>query len=54
MSVVAGGGAHILVVDDESAILRIVRANLLQHGYRVETARPRRGRSPPTRPTTPI
>ena len=38
MSVVAGGGAHILVVDDESAILRIVRANLLQHGYRVETA----------------
>jgi two-component system KDP operon response regulator KdpE len=32
------GGARILVVDDEPAILRVVRANLTRHGYRVETA----------------
>ena len=31
-------GARILVVDDEPAILRVVRANLARHGYRVETA----------------
>jgi two-component system KDP operon response regulator KdpE len=31
-------GARILVVDDEPAILRVVRANLTRHGYRVETA----------------
>ena len=33
-----GEGARVLVVDDEPAILRIVRANLTRHGYRVETA----------------
>ena len=33
-----GEGARVLVVDDEPAILRIVRANLARHGYRVETA----------------
>ena len=38
MSGATGGGARILVVDDEPAILRIVRANLQHHGYRVETA----------------
>lgn len=39
MSGAAGAeGARILVVDDEAAILRIVRANLARHGYRVETA----------------
>lgn len=30
--------AQILVVDDEPAILRAVRINLLRHGFRVETA----------------
>ena len=32
------GGAHILVVDDEPAILRAVRTNLAGHDFRVETA----------------
>ncbi len=31
-------GARILVVDDERAILRVVRTNLLYHGFGVETA----------------
>lgn len=31
-------GAHILVVDDEPAILRAVRTNLLRHGFQVDTA----------------
>ena len=31
-------GARILVVDDEPAILRAVRANLGRHGFRVDTA----------------
>jgi two-component system, OmpR family, KDP operon response regulator KdpE len=31
-------GARVLVVDDEPAILRVVRVNLTRHGYRVETA----------------
>ncbi|MBI2774035.1 MAG: response regulator transcription factor [Chloroflexi bacterium] len=31
-------GASILVVDDEPAILRLVRTNLRAHGYQVETA----------------
>ena len=31
-------GARILVVDDEPAILRTVRANLARHGFRVDTA----------------
>lgn len=31
-------GAHILVVDDEPAIVRAVRANLTRHGFQVETA----------------
>lgn len=31
-------GAHILVVDDEPAILRAVRTNLGRHGFQVETA----------------
>jgi two-component system KDP operon response regulator KdpE len=31
-------GGRILVVDDEPAILRAVRANLGRHGFRVETA----------------
>ena len=31
-------GARILVVDDEPAILRTVRANLGRHGFRVDTA----------------
>jgi two-component system, OmpR family, KDP operon response regulator KdpE len=34
----AAEGARILVVDDEPAILRVVRANLARQGYRVETA----------------
>ncbi|HEY3118746.1 MAG TPA: response regulator transcription factor [Chloroflexota bacterium] len=32
------GGARILVVDDEPAILRAVRTNLTGHGFQVETA----------------
>ncbi|GAC1702293.1 MAG: response regulator [Candidatus Limnocylindrales bacterium] len=31
-------GARVLVVDDEPAILRTVRANLTRHGFQVETA----------------
>ncbi|MCL4508279.1 MAG: response regulator transcription factor [Chloroflexi bacterium] len=31
-------GAHILVVDDEPAIVRAVRTNLTRHGFQVETA----------------
>ena len=31
-------GPRILVVDDEPAILRTVRANLARHGFRVDTA----------------
>ncbi|MHB8631997.1 MAG: response regulator [Candidatus Limnocylindria bacterium] len=31
-------GARVLVVDDEPAILRTVRANLIRHGFQVETA----------------
>jgi two-component system KDP operon response regulator KdpE len=31
-------GAHILVVDDDPAILRVVRMNLARHDFRVETA----------------
>ncbi len=31
-------GARILVVDDEPAIVRAVRANLDRHGFRVDTA----------------
>jgi len=31
-------GARILVVDDEPAVVRVVRANLLAHGFQVETA----------------
>ena len=31
-------GAHVLVVDDEPAIVRAVRTNLARHGFRVETA----------------
>lgn len=31
-------GARVLLVDDEPAILRTVRANLTRHGFRVETA----------------
>ena len=31
-------GARVLVVDDEPAILRTVRANLRRHGFQVETA----------------
>jgi two-component system KDP operon response regulator KdpE len=31
-------GARILVVDDEPAILRAIRANLARHGFQVETA----------------
>ena len=34
----APAGASILIVDDEPAILRTVRANLRGHGFRVETA----------------
>lgn len=34
----AGAGAHILVVDDEPAIVRAVRANLTRHGFRVDVA----------------
>jgi two-component system KDP operon response regulator KdpE len=33
-----GGGARILVVDDEPAIVRAVRTNLARHGFQVETA----------------
>src|SRR5437867_11234558 len=32
------GGARILVVDDEPAILRALRTNLSGHGFQVETA----------------
>jgi len=35
---VTASGARILVVDDEPAILRTVRANLGRHGFRVDTA----------------
>jgi len=35
---VSATGARILVVDDEPAILRAVRANLDRHGFRVDTA----------------
>jgi len=35
---VSATGARILVVDDEPAILRAVRANLGRHGFRVDTA----------------
>jgi two-component system KDP operon response regulator KdpE len=31
-------GAHILVVDDETAIVRALRANLSRHGFRVDVA----------------
>ena len=31
-------GARVLVVDDEPALLRTVRANLTRHGFQVETA----------------
>ena len=31
-------GARILVVDDEPAILRVVSANLIRHGFQAETA----------------
>ena len=31
-------GAHVLVVDDEPAIVRTVRANLARRGFRVDTA----------------
>jgi two-component system KDP operon response regulator KdpE len=31
-------GARILVVDDEPAVVRVVRPNLLAHGFQVETA----------------
>jgi two-component system KDP operon response regulator KdpE len=31
-------GAHILVVDDEPAIVRAIRTNLTRHGFQVETA----------------
>lgn len=31
-------GAHILVVDDEPAIARAIRANLTRHGFRVDVA----------------
>jgi two-component system KDP operon response regulator KdpE len=31
-------GARVLVVDDEPAILRLVRTNLVHHEFRVETA----------------
>jgi two-component system KDP operon response regulator KdpE len=34
----AGAGAHILVVDDDPAILRVVRMNLARHDFRVEAA----------------
>ena len=34
----AAGGARILVVDDESAILRAVRTNLARHDFRVTAA----------------
>jgi two-component system KDP operon response regulator KdpE len=34
----SGTGARILVVDDEPAIVRAVRANLDRHGFRVDTA----------------
>ncbi len=33
-----GGGARILVVDDEPAIVRAVRTNLARHGFQVKTA----------------
>jgi len=33
-----GPGARILVVDDETSILRTVRSNLSRHGFQVETA----------------
>ena len=33
-----GGGARILVVDDEPQILRAVRTNLSRHGYQVDVA----------------
>lgn len=32
------GGARVLVVDDEPAILRVVQTNLSGHGFRVDTA----------------
>jgi len=35
---VSAAGARILVVDDEPAIVRAVRANLDRHGFRVDTA----------------
>jgi two-component system KDP operon response regulator KdpE len=35
---VSANGARILVVDDEPAIVRAVRANLDRHGFRVDTA----------------
>jgi two-component system KDP operon response regulator KdpE len=38
MSVVKPAGASILVVDDEPAILRAVRTNLVRHGFQVATA----------------
>ncbi|MCX6022906.1 MAG: response regulator transcription factor [Chloroflexi bacterium] len=34
----SANGARILVVDDEPAILRAVRTNLMRHGFQVETA----------------
>lgn len=34
----SGGGARILVVDDEAAILRALERNLSGHGFQVETA----------------
>lgn len=33
-----GGGARVLVVDDDAQILRALRTNLTGHGYHVETA----------------
>jgi two-component system KDP operon response regulator KdpE len=35
---VNGGGARILIVDDEPAIVRTVQANLTRRGFRVDTA----------------
>jgi two-component system KDP operon response regulator KdpE len=37
------GGARVLVVDDEPAILRAVQTNLARHDFRVETAATGRG-----------
>jgi DNA-binding NtrC family response regulator len=47
--VTQGTGAHILVVDDEPALVRAVETNLRKHDFRVERAAPDKRQSKPMR-----